>query len=333
MRDSKKKDPFAYRDGGGSFTIGEDGDDAISGFVKANDQLYILSRKGISILIMADTTDPERANPSIPHNKQKVLSYGSDSPFVCRILLQASELFQNQHLSNHINCEKALNHSFQLLKFCASMQDTLSSYNQKELEIRESYLGKTDEDGSLKMPHIENLDRQIKMFVSDANSAFSELMYIVKIFYPKIANKGWEKQLSNSITTIQGGNSPAVLFSKEVGPFITQVRNLRNAIEHPKPTEKVKCSNYHLTKGGSVSSPSLELIHPDTPFSEMPIKDFMENTFEGVVFIFENLLAHLCNLHTVPFGNAKCTVGRIPEKGRLDTNKHMQFKYVIHWIN
>lgn len=60
---------------------------------------------------------------------------------------------------------------------------------------------------------------------------------------------------------------------------------------------------------------------------------FMENTFENVVFIFENLLAHLCNLHTVPFGNAECVVGKIPEKDRLDTNKYMNFKYVINWTN
>ena len=63
-----------------------------------NGALHMIGGSAIYRVQLADEIDPERTNIAIPNTHQKVLSYGTDFPYVRQTLMTARRLFSNNVL-------------------------------------------------------------------------------------------------------------------------------------------------------------------------------------------------------------------------------------------
>ena len=280
---------------------------------------------------MADAIDPKRKNPAIPHNKQKVLSYGSNTPFVGKTLQQANELFKNGCLPSNVDTDKALELTFNFLKEVVPLYEAMKSYMDEEAEIKKTFDGKTEEDGTLKLPQISNLERKVKSFISNTDHALRHLMELSQLFYPSLTSNQWVVKLHDEIKTQRGTKEPALAFVSEVTPFIHQMRNMRSAIEHPKPENQIFIHNYQLKEDGKVALPSIEYNGIKTPLPLTSVSIFMAEVFENTLISFEMLMAYLCNIHAQPFAGEMRFVIEIPEAERRESEKHVRFRYEIAW--
>ena len=112
--DKERKLP--HRDGGKRIEIGQENDGPVSAMIVIDKDMFIVTRKSIQLIQLADSVDPDRENSEIPDSQQKVLSYGSDEPLVGRTLLQAEEFFKEGSLPSTISRSEALSLTFSFLK-------------------------------------------------------------------------------------------------------------------------------------------------------------------------------------------------------------------------
>jgi hypothetical protein len=111
----------AVRDSGGSFILDNPDDGTpIREMLALKEGLLLVTDKCIYEVRLADQIDPTRTNPNLPHNvRRKLFNHGMASEFVCKILLQAKVLFQQNILS--IDSARALELSLEALKELIAM--------------------------------------------------------------------------------------------------------------------------------------------------------------------------------------------------------------------
>jgi hypothetical protein len=119
--DTPKLPPMPLRDSAGSFELDNPDDGTpIRETLSLNDSLLIFTDKCTYEVQLADQIDPKRTNPNLPHNvRRKLLDYGIQSEFVCKILLQAKVLFQKNILP--VDTARALELSLDALKELIAM--------------------------------------------------------------------------------------------------------------------------------------------------------------------------------------------------------------------
>jgi hypothetical protein len=327
-------DQFRYRNEGGRFDVGTDEDGTVSAMVKVGDDFLIVKTKSIYSMILPDSIDPERTNPTLPkHSQQKVLSYGSEEPFVGRTLLQADVLFKDHAQPSRINSASALNISLSFLKEIAVLHELSNKFTEEFKSKNASFEGKTDENQSLHLPSISDIDQQTKTFIRNSDNAARHIIELAQLFYPDIKNKGWGEQLLEKLKAEKGSEDPSVKFVEIMNPKLGLVRNLRNAIEHPQKDDKVEIQDYRLDKTGYVTPPTILYAHKEIPLAPTPISIFMQNTLEDIQISFEVLMAHLCNIHAEPFAGDVRSVIQIttPRTNCSPSDTHVRFEYQIHW--
>jgi len=324
-----EKDPFEWRNGGKKFEVGDQEDGDMSAIVNLGDSLLCVKRKGVYIIRLADEIDPKRTNPNIPDIQQKVLTYGSDEPFVARTLLQADELFKGNFLSKNFNTLKGVNISWSLAKEIASLHEINVAFTKVEGLKNSSFKGKTEADLSLHIPSISNVEQQTKQFIINADHAVKHIMELAQLFYPSISNDKWSLHLYEELKKQNGAKDPATLFVESMQLWVWLIRNLRNAVEHPKQNDKVEISDYKLTEKGIIMSPSIQYNNKDTPLSEIPITKFMTDTVEGIQIRFELLLAYLCNVNTSSAVGDVLRVVEIPMSERQTNKVNVRFEFQI----
>lgn len=329
MTKEEKEDPFLWRTQGMKFDVGDNEEDSMSAMVAMDNRLLCVMRKSIHAIALADTIDPERTNPSIPNSQQKIISYGSDEPAVGRTFLQADVLFQEQAQPNNTDRIKALNIALSFLKEIISLKETATSYIKDEQAKNSAFTGNTGEDQSLHLPSISAIDQLVKHFLINVDHATAHLMTLSQLFYPDIIKKKWSVQLIEKVKQEKGEDNPALGFFESMSDWVWLMRNLRNAVEHPGPDDKVEIQNYILSPEGKVLPPTLLYKNTETPLSKKLISVFMNETIDGIQLCFELLMAHLCNMRAVPFANIPRSVVEVPFNTRLPHQAHIRFGYHI----
>lgn len=110
MRDSNKpRQPIDIkRDSALSISIDEPGA-KIEGMLIINHTMVIVSTKAVHQTQLADQIDPNRTNFNLPQAvQQKIISYGSEAPFIVQTLLMARSLFDTAHLGEKFDKNSAM---------------------------------------------------------------------------------------------------------------------------------------------------------------------------------------------------------------------------------
>jgi hypothetical protein len=96
---------------------------SISDMGEINGALHMIGGSAIYRVQLADEIDPERTNIAIPNTHQKVLSYGTEFPYVRQTLMTARRLFSNNVLGSAFDYKTGINVSFEALHDLAAMHD------------------------------------------------------------------------------------------------------------------------------------------------------------------------------------------------------------------
>jgi len=324
-------DLYGWRSGGRMIELGDENDGGVVAMMTIGDSLICVTRKAIYSIKLADVIDPNRVNPAIPDSKQKLLDYGSDTHFVARTLLQAKALFEEHCLPKTVDCKRAMNISFDLLKEICAIYEQEKKYNEDELARRNNFTGKMSSDRTIELPIMTNLENRTKAFIISTDHAVWHFREIARLFYPSIASEKWPLKLVENLRPIGKKGDDAVNFLTSTNTWIWTTRNLRNAIEHPAQDNQIEISNYTCGANGHVSLPSLSLKNKETPLPKISVSLFMKDTIESLLLYFEIFVAHLCNAHSMPFAGDLRYVIEIPEEKRRGTEKHIRFGYEILW--
>ena len=329
-KSTQGSDPFAWRNGGGRIQVGNGEEGAIKCMMEINGQLFCITEKSIHSIMLADTIDPKRTNPTIPNSQQKVFPYGTNDPFVGRTLLQAKELFVDFALPATINTTKAVSIAFSFLKEVASVRETVNKYMAEEQAKDAAFKGEIGEEDSLQIPSIDNLDQQVKQIVNSIDHAILLIINTLQLFYPDIKISKLVDKLIEELEK-QKDTTDDVKFIREINDWLRLVRNLRNSIEHPKENNRMDIKNYRLEETGSIQRPTIAFINNETPFPEIAVRAFATSILDNLISCYEILIVYLCSIHAQPFAGDTRSVIEIPEDKRSDGEKNIRFGYHIAW--
>jgi hypothetical protein len=307
------------RNSGLSMTLPPD-TGGITDMGEINGALHMIGGSAIYRVRLADEIDPERTNIAIPNTHQKVLSYGTDFPYVRQTLMTARRLFSNKVLRPAFDCKTGINLSFEALQDLAAMHDSRKDVRARFDKIAEDLKNLAVERRSMTVPSMGDVRGETKAFLQKADHVAVALFNIAKLFYCDQIGPRWFASLHKLASEKYGDNDGFTKFLNVALPFLQFVRNARNAVEHPDQAKSVKVTDIALLPRGELNPPSIEVIHPETPQPSVPLLALMEHIADQLAAVFEIMLAHLCGANVQPF--AGIPLGVI----EYDKNQQKAFK-------
>lgn len=300
-------------------TIGHESDGPITGMATIGERLYILKERAIYLMQMADDIDPQRTRADIPNTQQLVVSAGTSSEVVQKILLTGRELFRADRLIDQVDWNAVLEIILEVLKeavAAAQIKDTLLAETQTTRELALS-----PKDRSLHLPSVIDLEGRTKAFIQRTEHAVQGLFRVCKQFYSEEALKrrgGW---LDGFVTTVKETHPEAgafASFAEQFAGFGKFVRAVRNCVEHPKPQQRIILADFRLLPSRELIEPTIEVIHPSMAEPAIPLTEFMQQVSDAIPALAETLWAYLASSHMKPLGNFPIAVGEVPEDQRRD---------------
>jgi hypothetical protein len=266
-----------------------------------NGALHMIGGSAIYRVQLADEIDPERTNIAIPNTHQKVLSYGTDFPYVRQTLMTARRLFSNNVLGSAFGYKTGINLSFEALLDLAAMHDIRTDVRARFDKVGEGLKNLAVKQRSMTVPSMGDVRGETKAFLQKADHAAIALFNIAKLFYGDQIGPRWFASLQKLASEKYGDNDGFTKFLNATLPFLQFVRNARNAVEHPDQARNVKVTDIALLPTGELNPPSIEVIHPGTPQPSVPLLALMEHIADQLAAVFEVMLAHLCGANVQPF--------------------------------
>lgn len=332
------QDNFKYRKEGFTFTAGMSKGDFSRKFLKINDEMYLINKKSIQRMVMADDTDPDRTNDSIDHNLEDILEYGFDDEIVNRTLYQASILFEENILSDDIDYNAGLEIAFSFMKEILELKKVEEEYIEKEKRVN-----KKMKSGYKNISLIFNLEQDIKNFITKANTIKKLLDDLLSLFHNDLKSLNNESILQ--LKNIGLYSQEELEYTAVHSDYLNMIKKMRDTFEHMGSLinsnglitieddsstnsrdrrKKIVIKNYKLSTDNKITTPNIKFyISADEKLSEN-INVFINDTVINLVDFFETFMAILCNNHTKDFGGDKRIV--------VDNNKDgVRFKYDILW--
>jgi len=230
---------------------------SISDMGEINGALHMIGGSAIYRLQLADEIDPERTNIAIPNTHQKVLSYGTEFPYVRQTLMTARRLFSNNVLGSAFDYKTGINVSFEALHDLAAMHDIRKDVRARFDKIAEDLKNLTVERRSMTVPSMGDVRGETKAFLQKADHVAVALFNIAKLFYGDEIGPRWFASLHKLASDKYGDNDGFTKFLKAALPFLQFVRNARNAVEHPDQAKSVKVTDISLLPSGELNPPKM----------------------------------------------------------------------------
>lgn len=320
MKKGKRSPIDQLREGAFYFDVETpDDDSAITGAIPLKERLFIIKELGIYEFKLADQIDPERKNINAPNTIQRILPYGSKKPWVGAVVLTGNDLLKSKILDERIDTERAMLLVVEIAQNIASafeISENVSSEQETELI---KYDPRIKSNRSFILPSMKGIGSRSKEFFQKSDHALDALFRIVKVFYPEIGKGGW-KSLKEKVDQEE---SPIDNFKEVLAqrlPLLLFVRNARNCVEHPRNEQRLIVKDFCVDAQNNLLPPSIEVIHPKTPQSPVPIAEFMRQLTENLVGTIEIMLAFLCNRHIRPIQGLPVQVYELPEDRRHTIN-------------
>jgi hypothetical protein len=230
-----------------------------------------------------------------------VLPYGTEFPYVRQTLMTARRLFSNNALGATFSYKAGINTSFEALQDLVAMHDIYKNLSARFGKITEDVKNLAVQQRSMAVPSMGDVRGETKAFLQKADHVAVALFNIVKLFYGDEIGKGMFEGLHALTCKKFGAADPFSQFLKAAVPFLKFVRNARNAVEHPDQTKSVKVMDIALLPSGKLNSPTVEVIHSETPQPSVPLLALMEDIADQLATAFEIMLAQLCGANVQPF--------------------------------
>jgi hypothetical protein len=319
--------PMPTRDLGGSFTLDNPDDGtAITEMFTLDGGMLMITEKCTYRLRVADQIDPERRNPSLPHNfQQKLFDHGINSELLCRTLLQAKVMFRKEFQT--IDVGRAMQLSFDALSDIVSMHETMQEFTSAETAAIEKAQTLERQQRSQTIPAVGNVRGRCKTFVQKADHFVVSLLQIVRLFYPDLKGKGWDA-FHELVRARYGEEDEFAQVTALTTPRLKLVRNARDCLEHSN-LEGVKTADFEPQSDGTIAFPSIEIDFRKSSHAPCSISWFMEQTTKHLLDSFEMIIVHTSAKSIHPFAGMPMSIGVLSE----DYQKawHVRFAYGMYY--
>jgi hypothetical protein len=148
-------------------------------------KMLIIKEHSIYEFGFADQYGPQRLNPHLPNNIQKlVVSQGTESEIVCRTFLTAQRLFKSERLLEGIDSERALSITFEVLHEFIALETEINDYLKEETAASSAYNQRKETKASYAIPSVPDVATRCKTIFQKTDHIIHALMEVVTIFYP-----------------------------------------------------------------------------------------------------------------------------------------------------
>ena len=293
-KDREKTEIDQIRDSAGSINLNTPDDESeISEMFSVNDRFLVIKGEGVYEIKLADQIDPERQNISTPNTIQKIIPFGTNYPWVGRILLTAHRLFKTDFLKDHINCDEMMVRTINIVKDISALYDLINKYNEEQKSKIEGHDLRIKKDRTFILPTISNIEVRCNEYLQKYDHSLGELFTIVKAFYPEVNKGRWDsliKKIDNEPKDIDN----FLDFLIGALPLLHMMRNARNCVEHPKANQRLVVSDFSIDTNNNLLPPMMKIIHPETTIENVPVSNFFNDNFLNLIEAIELILVFLC---------------------------------------
>ena len=307
-----KKKPMKERDAAFSMKVGGTADGAIFEIITVADSLYLVAERAVHQVRMADQIDPDRAHPETPHTSQRVAPAGAESPIVRRSFLQAATLFKANLLADGAPVDAAILATFDFMQHALAAErihgDLVEAMKEAEADLPTG-------SRAVHLPSIADARSAFCTKLSVLARASEAVLGLLKAFHGSEIGKGHFDAARMMLQAKYGAESPFGHFAESYSKLGKLIRNLRNATEHAKPGQRLDVKDYRF-EAGELHRPTVEVVHPETPVSPMPLERFMAEILEFLLDACESMIVHLAEAHVEAFGGFELHVLERTEEQR-----------------
>ena len=295
--DSHKTTIDRVRDGAITMTVGEPADGRIVDMISVSDlDMYTVHENAIYRVMLADAIDPERTNVGLSNSNQRIASSGTNSEIVSRSFLTAHKLFNSLHFAKEFDRKFIIYLSIKIMKEMLAAEKIKSSIKTAEKIAKENL--NRPKDRTFAIPSINDLEPHVKGYIQKIEHTSQALFKLTQIFYAhkKAMFTGFTKEIESTY----GSQDEFTIFSQSMEQFMVFIRNARHCVEHPKLGQHLIVRDFSLSADGKLSEPTVEVIHNETPHSEMSVSMFMDQVLQELLSYAEHLMAYLAAKHIMP---------------------------------
>ena len=269
---------------------GEDGS-PITDLLSTKDSLYVLKANGVYQVKMADDIDPERTNPNIYTLSQQVIGAGTDHSIVSTILLTTKFLFDTKNSQVDEFVGELFEHTIFLTKKLIDIDQAIQKIVEEIEEKKLSFSKKELTARNFSIPSILSLDSRVHEIFMIADKAKDDLLECFRLTFKQRRHHVRDlDHLSSAVKNAVQEERELVGNADEIFRFLSFIRHLRNACEHPKEGNRFIVQNFAIQPNGVVNAPLIELEHPTNPISQSPVNEFFSRFIAMLVEIIESVL-------------------------------------------
>ncbi len=293
-------------------TVGTSNEGGIIDNFVIGTRLFVVKERAIYEILMADHIDPGRTNAAIPNSQQRFLSVGAEDFLVSHVLLDAKEMFNAQFLPG-FDMDAAMLASLSAVQNLLAMRDEAISLSDEVGRLGAEAVGKPLQPG-FAIPAIDNLQPRCSAFIQRADRVVIATMDIARVFYGKAITHA--DSLLDFVTARYGPDDEFTKLVTSFAPGLRQIRKARNAVEHPKPFERLAVTNFAMLPDGTLAAPMIELVHNTAAWPATPLVEWLFQEVDELAAALRQLIAGICSRHTKFAGNS-LTVMERPADRRL----------------
>jgi hypothetical protein len=311
-------------------TIAGEGEGPIRETLPIGEKMYIFKDQAIYSFVLADQIDPRRTNPNIQHVQQREYDVGATSPLVGQTLFTARYLFKDGMLDARCDKDRLMRLALGFFEEVLALSKMLDAFFQEQSRVAEQWNQKQKYGASVLLPIVLDLKGRIKAFIQRAEHAAQTLLTLSKTFYPGTEKKGFDGVLD--LMRSGAGVEPELIgFAERIVKYWKFLRICRHCIEHPHPRQNIAVTNFSLNVDGKVESPTMEIIHKETPEPRVEVAVFMQGVLESVLNMGEQLMALLAAMNVQP-GWQNVTVMEFPPEARRSPHVRDYFAINMHGV-
>jgi hypothetical protein len=235
-----------------------EGTGRLTHMVQSGDVFEVFKEDCIVQITTPEVIDPDNTNPQLPPNRKLLYSeIGASNCIIARTFLQADKLCDDLLVSNKINKKEAL----EILR--ESRDSLINAYNiafeiaHDVMEFSNEYLSKSSSSTKcIIIPHIENLSDKAQIFstcIKRCLQRFGDLFNLV--FGQKFIGHHYHK-IREFIGKEFGKDHMLYEVLHQHKDILNRLIKMRNAIEHPKKSNKLVVTNFTMNAQGALVKPS-----------------------------------------------------------------------------
>lgn len=307
-------DVNVIRNSGGSADIGTAEDGAIMEMFDVGERHLILKKKSIYEFILADQVDPNRINPGLARNIQRlVLDRGSDSELVSRSFLTAKAIFGQEYFGDAVDDKKAMVISLDVLIELSVLDNEINNFISKEHELSEWYTARKN-SADYAIPSMIDVKTRCKTIFQKADHISQGIMEIIRLFYPDFPIQHYYSQFLAFIEEKYGKDDGFSKFLQEAIPFLEIIRNARNCLDHRRTEAIIR--DFEIQADGNILTPTIEMEYRSSSVPRMSLHEFLTTCNANMLLISEMMIVHIGNKCTKPRGALSYHMREIPKEKR-----------------